>query len=306
MNFQQVVLFSVVSSALAAGYGNRLSAQHEKSGQKWTEAINDFKNLVHVITFGEEIPSHHSNPLQLMIQEADHEAAKNPFKLPDGWFGIEINDNSQSRQPSTNKLSSKKTKIMSHLKKNKKHYKPKSNKKGKFIKVKSKTPSEFRESQSFDDLALLDFLVKLEEPNHRAKVTTPQNKKHLESLLMAEDRYNEIKKRINRSQKIKTEKFKAPIFKSDQIKAKPIAKKKKEDKWYERLDAKSARNKITLSVAFAVIVTALFCVFVQLFKLFVKPKNRNSTFEQINRRSTHGYDRIALDVEEDEENTPLN
>ena len=304
MNFQQIVLFSVVSSALAAGYGNSLTAQHEKSGQEWTEAINDFKNLVHVITFGEEIPSHHSNPLQLLIQEADYEATKNPFKLPDGWFGIEINDNSQSRQHNGNKFSSKKK--MSRIKKNEKHYKPKSNKKGKFINVKSKTPSEFRESQSFDDLALLDFLVKLEEPNHRAKVTTPQNKKHLESLLMAEDRYNEIKKRINRSQKFKTEKFKAPIFKSNQIKAKPAAKKKKEDKWYERLDTKSARNKITLSVAFAVIVTALFCVIVQLFKLFVKPKNITSTFEQINRRSTHGYDRIALDVEEDEESTPLN
>lgn len=291
--------------------GKLSPSQITKSSPDWTEALDDFKVLVHAVTFGEEIPSHHANPLQMFAKKsADIQTAKNPFELPGEWFG------GKKGRKSSGGTSRK------DLKKSKKHAKSKKNRKSsKSKKMKAINMQQLHKQQSPDDLALLDFLVQLEEPNTRASVQTQKNKKHLNSLIMAENRYNEIKKRISETQS-KSQKL-SLLQRSSKIAAKSKnhpsklfsskpggLKEPKKDgtkNWYDRFDAKGAKNTLTLSVAFGVIVTALFCVVVQLFKLFVNPKGgRNgSTFDQINRRSTHGYDRIALDVEEDEESAPL-
>ena len=298
MNFRLLRLIPVFSSVFSVSLCSRLSSQRDKSLPDWKEALTDFKSLVHVISFGEEIPSHHSNPLQILLQSSSSDSKKNPFELPGGWFGKRRNGNAKK----------------SFVKPQKKFKKRRSSDLKKEM-AKLMNTSQLRNEQSQDDLVLLNFLNQLEEPNTRASV---QNPKNLKSLLMSENRYNEIKNKLGQSQRLsKKSKFekifmKKPVFKAgtefniakQAVKPKDENKKKNEGankKWYERLDAKGARNTLTLSVAFGVILTALFCVIIQLFKLFSSPKSNVNAFEQINRRSTYGYDRIALDVEEDEE-----
>lgn len=294
MNYRAFTLIQFFSAALAVAHGKLLSMQRKKSSPDWTEALDDFKTLVHVISFGEEIPSHHSNPLQMLVMDTNSELKKNPFDLPDGWFGKE-----------------KKKERSNKKRKSDKKYKSKKNSKKSKSRMEALSPSQLQNQQSLDDLALLNFLVQLEEPNTRSTVQMPKNKKHLSSLIMAESRYNEIKKKLSSPKKpamsAKSKTPSKPLLKSDPKKAgnKKNNDSKQGKKWYERIDAKGAKNTLTLSVAFGVIVTALFCVVVQLFKLFANPKgsgNGSSAFDQINRRSTLGYDRIALDVEDDEEN----
>lgn len=301
MNYRIIGSIQILSAALfAAAQGNTLLTQRAKSSPDWNEALDDFKTLVHVITFGEEMPSHHSNPLQMLYVDTESATLKkNPFELPDGWFG-----NGKRKDKSSKKKSGKKSKSKKQSKKFKKN----------ISKMQARlSSSELKNQQSLDDLALLNFLVQLEEPKTRSTVQMPKNKKHLSSLIMAENRYNEIKKKLSVAKYFS----KKPSFSksSNNLLLKSKSSKPTNDKktktggsngkkWYERIDAKGAKNTLTLSVAFGVIVTALFCVVVQLFKLFANPKGsgNGSAFDQINRRSAaYGYDRIALDIEEDEE-----
>lgn len=321
MNFRLLGLSSILSTAFASKTVKNFS-QRDKSSPNWTDSLDDFKNLVHAITFGEEIPSHHDNPLQVMIRVDNMNSAKakakNPFELPDGWFGKkkrrggETSPNKKSKKSKGRKLSKQR------------------NGNKMFGGIASINPSQFREQQSIDDLALLNFLVQHEEPKTRSSVQSRHMKKNLSSLIAAENRYNEIKKNIGISRSLKNNsklsskrlkmdinpyesKAFSKVFadkKGNQHKKKQISMKtgQKNKKWSERIDMKGAKNTLTLSVAFGVIATALFCVVVQLFKLFVNPKGsgNGSAFEQINRRSTYGYDKIALDIEDDEENGPSN
>lgn len=303
MNLRILNVVTIFYAAFASVQGRKLSAQRDKSLPEWTETLDDFKVLVHAVTFGEELPSHHSNPLQMMlIQESvEPNMAKTPFKIPKGWFGKRRGEKSKNK-------SGKSRKIKKSTKANKQ----------------SISASQLRGQQGLDDLALLDFLVQLEEPNSRLSVQTPQTKKHLSSLIMAENRYNEIKKKFKLSGATPkkgrlSSKSKNILIEADHYKMKASKKftsKIYESKsgssgkkqWLKQIDAKGVKNTLTLSVAFGVIVTALFCVMVQLFKLFASPKASGSSaaFDQINHRSTHGYDRIALDIEEDEETAQLN
>ena len=329
MNYLLFCFYPIFSGVLALSSVKNF-AQRDKSSSDWTEALDDFKTLVHVITFGEEIPSHQANPLQVMIQAESMKAVKNPFELTDGWFGNKRRGNRNSKN-SSSKPKSKKGRKSSETK-NKKN-------KRNSRKIASISSSQLREQQSMDDLALLNFLVQLEEPKSRASVQTRQSKKHLSSLITAENRYKEIKKKIaiNRSlsNSPKMSSKRSSRMNKDSRKSKkavPVGKafskvfisktgkqikggqtsqnnEQKNKKWYERIDMKGARNTLTLSVAFGVIVTALFCVVIQLFKLFAntnKGSGNGGAFEQINRRSTYGYDKIALDIEEDEENGQIN
>jgi hypothetical protein len=309
MNYRFLCFVQVLSCAFALKTVKNF-AQKNKSAADWTEALDDFKTLVHIITFGEDIPSHQSNPLQVMIQAEGMKSAKNPFELPEGWFG-------KKKLGRTNKK-----KFNNKIKKSKKRKTSKPKNKNKLSKRAYISASQIREQQSIDDLALLNFLVQLEEPKSRAaSIQSRQNKKNLISLINAENRYNEIKKKIGitPSKKIMFSESKKPrksfskifVSKSDnQTKGKKAFNKNdtKNKKWFERIDMKGAKNTLTLSVAFGVIVTALFCVVVQLFKLFANSKGsgRSGAFEQINRRSTYGYDKIALDIEDDEENGQSN
>lgn len=303
MNLQLLGLFSIFSSAISFSNAKFRSSQFKKSSPEWSEAADDFKVLVHAITFGEEIPSHHANPLQMLAKRRiDSEFIKNPFDLPDEWFGGKKGRKSSGR------------KSRKFLKKSKKNSKSKKNRKFFNKNMESLNSQQLLKQQSPDDLALLDFLVQLEEPRNRISTQSHKTKKHLSSLIMAENRYNEIKKRISAAQAKSKKSFllaKSEMKNKKSAPFSPNSNKKdnsKDKNWYNRFDSKGAKSTLTLSVAFGVIVTALFCVVVQLFKLFVNPKGaRNGgAFDQINRRSTHGYDRIALDVEEDEENAPLN
>ena len=210
--------------------------------------------------------------------------------------------------------------------KKQKHIKScKNGKSKKSNKLQSLSSSQLRDHQSFDDLMLLNFLGQLEEPVSRLSIQSHSNQKHLNSLTMAENRYNEIKKKLKISGAIpkkghlisskslndfiETDPYKMKASKkiTDKVKGKNSNNSGKKQ-WFERIDAKGVKNTLTLSVAFGVFVTALFCVMVQLFKLFASPKASGSpgAFDQINRRSTYGYDRIALDIEEDEETAQLN
>lgn len=308
MNLRILNVVTIFYAAFASVQGRKLSAQRDKSLPEWTETLNDFKVLVHAVTFGEELPSHHSNPLQMMlIQESvEPNMAKTPFKIPKGWFGKRRGEKSKNRKSKNKSGKSRKSK--------------KSTK----ANMQSISASQLRGQQGLDDLALLNFLVQLEEPNSRLSVQTPQTKKHLSSLIMAENRYNEIKKKFKLSGSTSkkgrlSSKSKNILIEADHYKMKASKKftsKINESKsgssgkkqWFKQIDAKGVKNTLTLSVAFGVIVTALFCVMVQLFKLFASPKASGSSgaFDQINRRSTHGYDRIALDIEEDEETAQLN
>lgn len=313
MNFRLLFAVQLVSSALALTAVKNF-AQRDKKSSDWIEALDNFKTLVRVVTFGEEIPSHHSNPLQIMIQTDTMSPVKNPFDLPNGWFGKKKPDGAHKKI--SKKLISKKGRKASKQKKNKK---------SKTRKMSSISPSQLRDYQSMDDLALLNFLVQLEEPQTRAFIQSPKKKKQLSSLVTAENRYNEIKKKISMNQSIsnasKMRSKKISRIDSDSLKSKKSGKTfskvfvqksdkdgKKTKKWSERFNMKDAKNTLTLSVAFGVIVTALFCVVVQLFKLFANTKGSGSggAFEQINRRSTYGYDKIALDIEDDEENVQSN
>lgn len=307
MNLQFLSLISVFSSAIAFSNAKFAPSQLKKASPDWSEAIGDFKVLVHAITFGEEIPSHHTYPLQMLAKRrVNSQLAKNPFDLPGEWFGGKKGIKSNG---GNSRMPVKKSKKSSKSKKNHKSSKAK--------KSNAINLQQLHKQQSLDDLALLNFLVQLEEPNTRASAQTHKTKKHLSSLIMAENRYNEIKKRISATQ-TKAQRT-SLLSKSSKLEmknkkgpSKPFTSSKKDDakskKWYNRFDAKGAKSTLTLSVAFGVIVTALFCVVVQLFKLFANTKGgRNGgAFDQINRRSTHGYDRIALDVEEDEETATLN
>lgn len=301
MHFRIQKLAPILSAAISVASCKSLTSQRDKASPEWMESLNDFKSLVHAVTFGDEIPSHHSNPLQLLVAGPQEQFL---FELPNGWFG-------KGRKKPIGKKS-----IPSLKKSNKK---PKFNG-GKSRKMQSMMSSSMlHQNQDNDELALLNFLVQLEEPKNRLHVQSAKSKKQLESLIMAENRYKEIKKKLNthatKAMKSKRGSDK-PLIETDPYKMKSAKKikkshfsgndgksKKDKKKWYENIDAKGARNTLTLSVAFGVIVTALFCVVVQLFKLFAKPKN--GAFEQINRRSTYGYDRIALDIEDDEESAPL-
>lgn len=278
--------------------GRNLLNQKEKSSPDWLEALDEFKALAHAITFGEQVPSHHNNPLQMMLihEEKDSKLSKPSFKIPNVWIAEKTGVTLKSRS------SGKKLKQM--LTKSKKINQGK-----KTMKMKPISSLQIRKQQSLDDLALLDFLVKLENPNSRVITQNSQNKKHLNSLIMAENRYNEIKKKLKIS-KHSTKKgemqSKSKKFLIEPVKI--ISDKSEKKEWFRKIDEKSLKHTLTLSVAFGVIVTALFCVAVQLFKLFASSKSSGSSgaFDQINRRSTHGYDRIALDIEEDEETTHLN
>lgn len=311
MNLRIINAITIFYVALTSVQGRKLSAQRDKSSPDWTESLDDFKVLVHAITFGEDIPSHQSNPLQVMlIQEAaDSNMAKPPFKIPKGWFGKGKGNNSKNKK----------------MKKQKKNKTRKNRKNKNSTKMQSISPSQIRDQQSLDDLALLNFLVQMEEPNSRLAVQSPQNKKHLSSLVMADNRYNEIKKKLQLTKSgpkkgrltsksrsndnlIETNPYQAKASASKKFSIKGTDPKSDKTKWNKKIDAKGLKNTLTLSVAFGVIVTALFCVIVQLFKLFASPKSSGSSgaFDQINRRSTYGYDRIALDMEEDEETAQLN
>ena len=88
MNYRFLSLVSIFSSAIVYGNAKFSPSQITKASPDWSEAVGDFKVLVHAITFGEEIPSHHANPLQMFAKKrADVESAKNPFDLPGEWFG---------------------------------------------------------------------------------------------------------------------------------------------------------------------------------------------------------------------------
>ena len=310
MNYRSISLIQILSAIFAVAHGNNLVGRRAKSSPDWNEAIDDFKTLVHVITFGEEIPSHHRNPLQMqiLVQDSSFGLVKNPFDLPGGWFGKDNKKRGKSQ--------SKKRKFQKISKLSKKSNMKRAN-----------SSSQLQNQQGLDDLALLNFLVQLEDSGTRSEVQMPSRKKHLASLIMAENRYKEIKKKLSithspskkqgiiskpklsngpllgvnsqRMKRISPNHFKGNSGSKADKQSDPKGKK-----WYEKIDAKGARNTLTLSVAFGIIVTALFCVLVQLFKLFANPKGSASgnSFDQINRRSTHGYDRIALDVEDDEEN----
>ena len=302
MNSRIINAITIFYVVVASVQGRKLSAQRDKSSPDWTETVDDFKVLVHAITFGEDIPLHQSNPLQVMLVQENVDSAmkKNPFKIPKGWFGKGKGTDSKNKK----------------MKKQKKNRSRKNRKNKISSNMQAISASQLRDQQSMDDLALLNFLVQLEEPNSRSVVQTPQNKKHLSSLVMAENRYNEIKKKFKLSETslkknrltsksnnnlIETNPFQMKASKKFTSKIRASDSDKKQ--WH----AKGLKNTLTLSVAFGVIVTALFCVVVQLFKLFASPKSSGNSgaFDQINRRSTHGYDRIALDVEEDEETAQL-
>ena len=62
--------------------------------------------------------------------------------------------------------------------------------------MQSISPSQIRDQQSLDDLALLNFLVQMEEPNSLATFSRPKTKA-FELSVMADNRYNEIKKSCN-------------------------------------------------------------------------------------------------------------
>lgn len=204
--------------------------------------------------------------------------------------------------------------------------------------AKRASTSELRNAQSQDDLALLQFLLAAEEPTFQ--IQQPLEHDRRKTLSRAEKRYQQLT--ANRRQEAKrarrplslnarryndlngkindfmNQKALGAVFHDKRNGASAGSKEKKRPtgKWMDELDLKSARNKITMSVAFAVIVTALFCVVVQLFKIFGpgKTSGASATFDQINRRSgAYGYERIALDVDEHEdapmkgsESQPLN
>ena len=319
MNFHLLYFFQALSSVFALNSIKNF-AQRDKSASDWTEALDDFKTLVRAITFGEDLPSHHSNPLQIMFHSDYTDSRKARYESPGDRFGKKENGGYKK-----NRLlnTSKKTKKRKALKTK--------NKKIKFPKKSFIGPAEIREQLNIDDLAFFHFLMQLEEPKSRVSVQSHKNKKNLSLLITAENRYNEIKKNIEKASSKMTSKrssriniltkeskksgksfSKAFLTKSSDDQIKNIKKSKKNvsktKKWFERIDMKGAKNTLTLSVAFGIIVTALFCVVVQLFKLFsnFKTSGSSSAFEQINRRSTYGYDKIALDIEDDEENNHSN
>ena len=164
-------------------------------------------------------------------------------------------------------------------------------------------------AMSQEELMLLNFLVEQEEPSARVKA----------DLKRADERYRSIQSERKKSQKVKSQKVKSQKVKDKSKKmksvkskpsqsklSKPSQSKSKSKSFIDKLDLKGARNKLTISVAFAVIVTALFCIVVQLFRLFSRPES-GTGFDRLARRShVGGYERIALDVEEEDEAMPLN
>ena len=184
MNLRILSTLAITHTAFAGVQGKKLSGHLDKSFPNWIETLNDFKILVHAVTFGEDIPSHHTNPLQMMLvqESAQSKIAKNPFKIPKGWFG-----NGIGNKPKNKKFKNKSRKGRKIVKSSK-------------TKMQPISASQLRDQQSADDLALLNFLVQLEDPNSRSAVQTPQKKKHLSSLIMAEKRYNEIKKKLKLSE----------------------------------------------------------------------------------------------------------
>lgn len=328
--------------AISRSYYANANKKEERSGGDWKEKAEDFKKLMRMISFGEPIPSHHDNPLQLFIQQIEAESEKNIF----------TSDATDTLRQSKSKQREENNELMKHFINNKKpkndnQRKNKSKRKSNIMKTEQRNYEHAN-----DEMALLNFLVKLEEPQFRAQTAQNQFSQQMkarrrEALNNAENRYKEIKMKAQRPTRrssitersshkrpirfvISGNDFKPELLQERKPKFESLLKvptkqkqatfenpKKKKnnvndngkgtgsgnDSWYSRLDLKGAKNKITLSVAFAVIVTALFCVVVQLFKLFASPKNSSGYSDHqvnANRRSTYGYDRIALDIDEDE------
>ena len=162
MNLRIINAITIFYVALTSVQGRKLSAQRDKSSPDWTESLDDFKVLVHAITFGEDIPSHQSNPLQVMLIQ---EAADSNMAKPLSKFqrdGLE-----------KGKVITRRTKKMKKQKKNK----TRKNRKNKnSTKMQSISPSQIRDQQSLDDLALLNFLVQMEEPNSPWPFSRPKTK----------------------------------------------------------------------------------------------------------------------------------
>lgn len=273
-------LFSLLtSSALLLASARALSLQRRQTDPDWMEAMNDFKSLVRAVSFGENIPlSHHEQPLQMMARRANGPAAvfildakgpESPFKRKNPFRKWKGSLNKSTPQRPIQKMAAAKR-------------------------------------AATDEMALLNFLVALEEPNNNS-VQVQQDLKRANARYQAIVNKRKARKLSkNKPGKNKTAKKSKNNSNNNKKMNAFMAKKPTHDKSKDgfKLDWKGARNKITLSVAFAVIVTALFCVVVQLFRLFVKPRS-GSAYDQLNRRSAYGYERIALDVDEDQEAMPL-
>lgn len=275
-------LFSLLttSAALFLAHANALSFQRRQTNPDWMEAMNDFKSLVRAVTFGEKIPlSHHEQPLQMMANRAENAAAvfildanahESPFKRKNPFKKWNGPKTSSPKRPIQKMAAAKRA--------------------------------------ATDEMALLNFLVALEEPNTNSMQVQQDLKRANERYQAIVNKRKARKLSKNKPGKNKTTKKtkKQPTSNKKMnsfMSKKPSHDNKSKDGF--KLDWKGARNKITLSVAFAVIVTALFCVVVQLFRLFVKPRS-GGAYDQLNRRSAYGYERIALDVDEDNEAMPLN
>ena len=309
MNYRSLAIISVIYSAVSCINARTNLAGRTRSTPDWEDALNDFKLVIRAVSFGEPIPVHQTNPLQMMaFRPRNEEMFKNPFDLPENWFGKK------------KKSSGKGRKLRRHSKSRKSRKNRSSRPSIQMNKLESLRAAPIRDHQNLEDLALLNFLVQQEEPSFRIAAAGPavetNNEKTLASLLMAEERYNEIIAQQNKSKKLRTMRSKLngiASFKNSnggfKTGSKPTFKQSKESKDKKtRFDGQSIKKTLTLSVAFGVIVTALFCVVVQLFKLFAGSKgsrNGGNAFDQINRRSNYGYDRIALDVEEEDENSQL-
>ena len=308
MNYRLIAVLSIIYSSISCIKARNNLAGRSRLANDWEDSLKDFKLLIRAVSFGDPIPTHQSNPLQIMaLRYQNEETFKNPFELPKGWFGKKkkTGHGKKYRRLSKSKKPRKNKSVQSTMDKNK---------------LESLRAGPISDHQSLEDLALLNFFVQQEEPSFRVAASTgtkSNNEKTLASLLMAEERYNEIIGQQKQTKKFKTKRSKLTLASKNPnggfgTKSNPkpssenILKKNKQSK--TRFDGQTIKKTLTLSVAFGVIVTALFCVVVQLFKLFAGSKGSRvggNTFDQINRISNYGYDRIELDVEEEDENAQL-
>ncbi len=289
-----------VALALLSAYSvSALTLRQRRSNDQslnWNEAAEDFKAIIKAITFGEGFPKHQDGPLQVIPKEQPHMEL---FILAaEGMSPASMNHVSMAKKSPRVALNPWMAKA-------------------------KRSPSNSALSQ--EDLLLLNFLASQEEPSQLVQADLKRANQRYQSIISERKKSKKEKmKKLEKEKKIKKEK-KMYDFQMDSKKGskkmnskpakpakstkpskstKPFKPNKPTKPFLSRLDLKGARNKLTISVAFAVIVTALFCVVIQLFRLFSRPSRG---FEQINRRSgAVGYERIALDVDEEDEAMPLN
>lgn len=297
--------FALSCPSLASGLTLRQKQRQQSNGNsgEWMEAANDFKALLRAITFGEPLPSHHENPLQ-MVGMMDEE----PSALSDdGQLGLFIIAAAGANENEP-RFIQKKPSILSNTES---RTKPKSKSKSAIFESSKKAEAKraltsVTSKLSQEDLMLLHLLAAQDEPSPRVKADLKKAHDRYQALVAERRKAKQGKAKGKGKIAIKAN-SKRPASGPKPAPKTKLDKTKKNGGIMDRLDLKGARNKLTVSVAFAVIVTALFCVVVQLFRLCNRSSSSSGRgFDQLMNRRSGGYERIALDVDEEDEAMPLN